>query len=610
MAYKFQVATANIYVYNKQGDIKDSSNIYGMFNLNDTFTAEKTGDQNDDHWYKITECASNPSMVGKYVYRVTLASGRNFDEIGQTADSTEAARDENGNPINYNADGTPVEDAEGVDSDGSDDKLEYTDDAFMTDYVAGMTKDQYMTKLMEGLDINDIRGVLGIPHQFLPITDARIDGSLEKSALGRVYSEKILRTIPLLLITPGMPTFMAGYSDEQKDLIANEFFGGDRGSLDFRNLTDSYSGKYYSLKYAYTEYFKYVNGMLRSAAVFLGIHKERVNGKELENYNWLYDSELPSTESEGEAETNKFGEHGIARFLGPYVGAIALYADAGTSVSDSFGNNTTQSQLSSSLNSLSDTGRELNFFIGNVGSVAGLSINSLSGLEDYTNNLPEVQAKIKELLGENSIMSNILTRGTTILAGGRLVFPEIWSDSSFGRSYSCSMRLVSPSGDKLSVYLNILVPIYHLLAMVLPRESLQQAYFSPFLLRCYFKGQFNVDMGIMTDLSISKGAEGEWTVDGIPTVAEIQFSIKDMYETMYMSRPDDGSIGLMSNIIELDYIANSCGINVNDQEVKRTFKLWSVLNFENNITDKIKNDFFGSIMQSFNQKLNNIFGVF
>ena len=42
MAYKFQVATANIYVYNQQGNVKDSSNIYGMFNLNDTFTAEKT----------------------------------------------------------------------------------------------------------------------------------------------------------------------------------------------------------------------------------------------------------------------------------------------------------------------------------------------------------------------------------------------------------------------------------------------------------------------------------------------------------------------------------------------------------------------------------------
>ena len=42
----------------------------------------------------------------------------------------------------------------------------------------------------------------------------------------------------------------------------------------------------------------------------------------------------------------------------------------------------------------------------------------------------------------------------------------------------------------------------------------------------------------------------------------------------------------MSNIAELDYIANSCGINVNDHEIMRTIKMYAALGFSNT-TDKI-----------------------
>ena len=153
------------------------------------------------------------------------------------------------------------------------------------------------------------------------------------------------------------------------------------------------------------------------------------------------------------------------------------------------------------------------------------------------------------------------------------------------------------------------------------------SYYSPFLVRAYSKGLFNIDMGIITDLNVSKGAEGEWTTYGIPTVAEVTFTIKDMYEGMFMSKPNSTvdsvlsligidkllnkhPTGIMSNITELDYIANSCGVNINDQEVYRAAKLNYALNFENRITDFIGNGIIGKAGQWVNQKLNNIFGVF
>ena len=580
MATQYTVNTSNIYAYKNPFDTT-TKNQSIILEKGTVFYADVVTLGENQNWQIITKCDSKPTSVGLYVVRVATANGYNFGDGNISAD-VDAATDNS----TENESELPI----------------YIESSFMEQYSEYMSNEAYNNNLANGLEINDIRGILGIPHQFLPIADARITKGeeLQPHRLGRVYSEKILKAMPLLLITPGVPSFMSSYSDSQKSNILKDWLTGATVALQ-EQLTNSYSGKYYSLKYAYVDYFKYVNAMLRSAAVFLGIEKEVVNGKQLRNFNWLYDAS-------GD-EANK--SQGIGRFLGPYAGSVAFYADCGNTISDSFSNTTMQSQLSSTLNSLSDTGRELNFLVGNVGSLAGLKINALTGEEELLSNMENVTDAIDSVLHKGNIFSNILNKAQTILAGGRLVFPEIWSDSSFGRSYSCSMKLISPSGDKLSVYLNILVPIYHLLGMCLPRQSIQQSYFSPFLLRGYYKGLFNIDMGIMTGLNVTKGAECEWTVDGIPTVADVSFEIKDLYEGMFMSRAEDHmDMGILSNITELDYIANSCGININDQEVMRTFKLFKVLKLDNAIGDTIANGIVGNIAQFFNQQLNNLFGVF
>ena len=58
-----------------------------------------------------------------------------------------------------------------------------------------------------------------MPHQFNSLTDPRIDGTNDPDAFGRVYAEKIIKQIPLLLITPGIPSFMSSYSKKQKQTV-------------------------------------------------------------------------------------------------------------------------------------------------------------------------------------------------------------------------------------------------------------------------------------------------------------------------------------------------------------------------------------------------------
>lgn len=514
---------------------------------------------------------------------------------------------------NYTSAGRPLFSSETSKSDaevGDDEDASntiYNDNSFTELYSTIINDNTYRTTMLEGLDIKSIRGIMGKPHQFLPYTDPRVDLSMDNQAFGRVYAEKIIKPMPLLFMTPGIPSFMSSFSKKQKKTVLENFASKLEIKIgNFDELVTSKGGKYYSLKFSYIDYFSYVNAMLRSAAFYLGIEGETLNddGKKLGSLNWFF--------TNGDIVINDiFDNNGLSNFLGTYAGAIPFYVEAETRTSDDFSNSTTQSSLSSSIDGLSDQARELNYLIGNVAGNIGAGqmydeLMSISG--NAINNTAET---VEGLLGGGNIISNIMSKLQTIISGGRMVFPEIWSDSSFSRSYRITIKLNSPSGDKLSIFYNILVPIYHLIAFVLPRNSTGQTFYSPFLVRAYYKGIFNIDMGIITDMSVSKGSDGEWTPDGLPTTAEVSFEIKDLYDVLSMSKADsDIDKGILSNISELDYIANSCGININEPEITRTIKMAVTLGFTDRIRDKLEMGMFGNVTQFFNQKIQNIFGTF
>lgn len=513
----------------------------------------------------------------------------------------------------------------------------------------------YVDSISESvLSYDSIINIIGIPHQFLPITDMRLTNDIfgnyseltSLSKIGITYAKKLLRFMPVLFITPGIPVFMSDFTSSQRKntletLLTNSNSTLEGGLID--KLSEKGGGKMYSIKYCYVEYFKYVNAMLRHTAVFLGIGDEEVGGSKLSSMNWLYkistdeendtltedqittlkeqaaengeeidEDNILETAAKNVAnliETKIYSNKNANTLLGTYAGALALWADVGTSVSDSFSNGTSQSQLGSAMNALSDTGRELNFMIGNISAISGLTLNKLTGMDDLETGLPHIQEAVTQILGKDNPVDMILAKASGLLAGSRMVFPEIWTDSSFSRSYSCSMKLNSPYGNNLAIYLNIIVPICHLLCLTLPRENFNNMYYSPFILRGYYKGLFNIDMGIVTGLNLTKGAEGEWTLSGVSTYAEMSFDIKDLYEGFYMSKMVNEQIGITHNITELDYLGNLCGININDQDVARSIDMIKLnINPALKIQDFISHDIAGGISQSVNSMINSIYG--
>ena len=451
----------------------------------------------------------------------------------------------------------------------------------------------YNVSNSEFVKIKNVAGVFGLPYQFLPNTDIRLLGDTKTENIGYEYAEKIIEKIPLLFISPGKASFMTRYSKENKrnllEYLINNGTGNDGGNLD--DILNS-DGRYYTFEYDRPRYYQFVNPMCRIAARYLEIADTTINGSKLDTMNW-----------------ESFTQHGI-KSIGDFgdFGAIPFYVDTDSSVSESFGNSTTQSMLSSTVNSISDMGRELNFLLGYGASATGIEAFNDA---DVASNIENVQNTISKLLGSGNFLSNLANHLTTVASGGKLIFPEIWNDSIFSRSYNCEFKFISPDPSKLSVYLNVLVPLFHLLGLVAPQSADMNpnGYSNPFLVRAIYKGFFNIDMGIITDMSVTRGAECQWTPEGIPTSITVSISIKDLYSAMSITGTDNKNFryDTLNNTALMDYIANLCGINIYRPEIARIIDMWFVNNFTNRVQDFWQVDIWGGIK---NRVQNLIMGMY
>lgn len=440
--------------------------------------------------------------------------------------------------------------------------------------------------------IDKVAGVFGLPYQFLPNTDPRLSRSPSASHLGYEYADKIISKIPLLFIAPGKPTFMKQYSNSAKTSVLTQLVNAGGNSSDKASLSAlmEETGRYYTFEYDQARYYQFVNPMCRIAARYMNLQDVRIGGEALDTINW---------ESFTKSRIQSLGDFGD-------FSSIPFYIDSDTSISESFSNSTTQSMIASTVNNISDMGREINFLLGYGGS----AIDVINKNADVAAEIDAAQATIQRLLGSGNFLSNLANHITTVAAGGRLIFPEIWADSSFSRSYTCRFKFIAPDPSNLSVFLNVIVPLLHLLGLVAPQsiEKNPNGYTSPFLVRAIYKGVFNVDMGIITDMSVTKGAECQWTPSGVPTSIEVSVSIKDLYQVLSITPTTSTAwqYDTMNNTALMDYIANLCGVNMYKPEIARLIDIWWVNNISNRASDIPSN-----IWNNIQQKVQNtIMGIY
>jgi len=422
---------------------------------------------------------------------------------------------------------------------------------------------------------SDLNGVWGIPYQFTEEVDPPLDEKDNSSInFGYVYTDRIINRMPLLIISPGKVDFMQGFKESDVMATLETLITGDNDTV----ISDFLSkpGKYYTFSYDESTYWEYVNAMNNACAVYLGIDDVRVklngySGK-LGGFNW-------------EKCTNKKFD----TLLTSSKQYLCFYTDADTTKQETFGNSTQKSQLADKVNSMSDIAKEVQFLIGAHGQGDVLSWLNPSEISNINNTISDI---VDQYLNESETVKQVAKEFAVIATGGKLIFPEIWSDSEFTQSLDVKIKLRCPCPNKVSWFLDILAPLNMLIALTMPRtpygkslagedfqaqSSASNGYFSPFLVRAFYKGLFNCDMGIITDLSITKGKEGSWTIDGLPSEVDVDLTIKDLYNVMAMTKKDQPT-EFLNNTTFLNYLATSCGISINKPDVQRSIDLWLMMN--------------------------------
>lgn len=427
--------------------------------------------------------------------------------------------------------------------------------------------------------------------------------------IGRVFGKTFLSNPPILSICPGkarmFPDLMGVKKDNFMDMMVNIARGDGNETLVNKILSDesgAFSGKLYRFEPDTQSYGYFVNALCRACAILMGIGDEKVpnlGSRKLKDFDYSYwslrsDVTLDPDTDQDTSIFKMFFEAPIknAKKIVSSLVEDTTYINfflhgSETSVSESISTDIENSPLESIgvFNTLNSFGSTVNYFTG-------------SGFTLGTDQSSIVQS-IKEALGVGTTgLDGILDMGKNILKGGKIVLPKMLSSASYGKAISCNTRFISPYGDRLSVFLKCIIPICHLLALALPRQLSDNMYTYPFVVNANQLGQFNVDLGVVTNLNITRGGmdNTSWTINSLPTEWDVSFDIVPLVDELMMTGTNHPLL-FAKNTGLLNYLGNMCGFDLiaNNADTRMEITKSFIVNkftgypraIENRIVDKL-----------------------
>ena len=457
------------------------------------------------------------------------------------------------------------------------------------------------------------RRIFGAPYQFLPATDIRPDAGGTGANLGRIYTANILSEAPILSLMPCKPRYLPGLPQEEKDKIMEQLIEtATNATTDLmkaagEDLMNGVNTRYYGTDTSHTEYMKYVNLMCRGASLFMGIGDQLVPGttiayKYYDWTNWRMSNIIDNSGIGGAAGDimTSINNGNVAEAFGKASEAasgaavqsigdiptdvgdvfekfstenyfVDFYITPSTSYSESFTNRTEKSAFEGIMNKGSDMLKEILFVLGPDG------LNNESVRQSVAKATKEGADAIAKISGnDQNLFSRLLGDAQTIISGSNIIFPEIWHESDFSKSYRAEIKLVSPYGSREAIFLNLLVPMFHAIAFVLPRQTGVNSYGAPFLIKGHSNKWFNIEMGIVDSVEITKD---DWNADGFPGSLTISMSFKDLYSALSMPKFDDPKAAVLMALNQsfIEYLSVNCGLNMKRSEWKIKMDLLDIL---------------------------------
>lgn len=241
----------------------------------------------------------------------------------------------------------------------------------------------------------------------------------------------------------------------------------------------------------------------------------------------------------------------------------SFVVDYSSSISESVSNSTKSSSIAESMNSKSSEARNLMFNVagGNIGDgvISGMIESVIGGVKNVV----------------QGVANSVGLQGLSALGGAAFAdIPDFWDNSSASLpNNNYTIKLISPYGNPMSLFINIYFPLAMLLAGAVPRTTGQNSYTSPFLCSLWHKGRSQIQLGLITDISITRGTSNvAWNIHDQAVAIDVSFSVTNLSKMLHM--PISPEVGL-KDILGLnlfnesnnftDYMAVLAGLGLPEQ---------------------------------------------
>ena len=400
--------------------------------------------------------------------------------------------------------------------------------------------------------------LFGGPILFTDAVDPHID--FDGNIMGRMTAQRIMHDPTIISLCPGKVKFSSGLQGDGADSMQKALMGGELDQSTINGLSEDQFASdklLYTFEQDYNNYMNYVNLIARVISVFMGIGTQTVKlpsadgtskdtGKQYMLFDWRKyqnkDEEVPD-----ESGSNFLAE--VSELLRSNLQYVHFYGQNNSSYSEETSTSTRTSAIESQVESAFGS----NDLVKDFAFLSGLSGDSTDAMDSIIANSG---------LQEQGFTA-ILTQVKDYLRGGKMVFPQMIDQSSYGKSISLSFKFLSPSGDPESVFMNCMLPYAHLLAFSAPRQLGPNTYTYPFLVRCFSRGWMNCEMGVVTSFRAQRGGQEDtqYNVYNQATEIDISMDITPLYNVMYISKTTDGT-NFFKNTGLQEYLGTLSGLNM------------------------------------------------
>jgi hypothetical protein len=207
----------------------------------------------------------------------------------------------------------------------------------------------------------------------------------------------------------------------------------------------------------------------------------------------------------------------------------------------SFDNTVGESSIASGFNGTVSNARSIRFNaaefqtgIGLVDTVVGSIKNVISGGLDFIG------------------VSNL----TALMGNAFVDIPQVWQSSAASMpATNYTIELRGWSGDPISRFKDIWVPVSMALATVMPQSTGKMSYTSPFILEAYSRGRCTIKLGMVRNLSIAVGVGNLGrNSEGEALGVTLNFEIVDLSSIVHMPISTEASFwsGLTQTVGKID----------------------------------------------------------